>query len=300
MGAVLHSGYLILALRVLLLAASFPLMKALNRNQSSIAATALFVLVGGACILPLASLQIASDLTALARIGEWIDNSLLSATVFASGMIFFMWALGRGEISLLAPLTSLTLVFIYIFDLVAGNVSLSWQAPAGILLVMAGITLLNLTPGTHLAQALNPLGILYQPGALGAVYFALAIATTRVIDSRVASFAPPLLYAANSNLVVGAVCIVLLLVRRRVDCLARLWNERLWIAVGAGVVGILSYVVLLVCYDYFAPSLIEPVSQLGVVAATLLGAWLYREPLYWRWLAAIFVGGGAALVMLAR
>lgn len=300
MGDALQQEYLILALRVVLLAVSFPLIKAINRNQSSIAATALFVLVGGACILPSAFAQIVYDPRVLDQLPQWIDNSLLSATIFASGMVFFMWSLGRGEISLLAPLTSLTLVFIYVFDLFAGNVGLSWQAPAGIVLAIGGLTLLNLQPGTNWLQTLNPAAVLYQPGALGAIYFALAIAATRVVDSRVAGIAPPLLYAANSNLVVGAICLILLLIRGRGDSLARLWNERRWIAIGAGVVGILSYVVLLVCYDYFAPSVIEPVSQLGIVIATLLGAWVYREPLYWRWLAAILVCGGATLVMLAR
>lgn len=300
MGELVHSGAGLLALRVLLLAATFPLIKALNRNQSSLAATALFVLFGGVCILPSALAQVAYHPQLLDHALQWIDNATVSALIFASGMVFFMWSMGRGEVSVLAPLTSLSLVFIYVFDLIAGNVTIGWIAPVGILLVMGGLTLLNLEPGTSLRRALNPLSVFYQPGAVGAIYYALAIATTRVVDSRVADFAPPLLYAANSNLVVGAVCLALLAIRRRGDQLVKLWTARRWIAVTVGIVGILNYVVLLVCYDYFAPSVIEPISQLGIVIATLLGVWLYREPLYWRWLAAILVCSGATLVMLAR
>jgi len=300
MGDVSSTGYLILTLRVLLLAASFPLIKALNRNQSSIASTALFVLIGGAFILPLAGVLIAGDPSVLAAVPQWIGSSMLSALIFTSGMILFMWALGRGEVSLLAPLTSLTFIILYVFDLLAGNVGFCWCAPAGIALVTAGVLLLNMQPGVNLWQALNPLGVLRQPGALGAIYYAFAIAGTRMVDSRVADVAQPLLYATSSNIVVGLVCIGLLLARRRTARLAQLWRERRWIAIATGLVGVFGYVALLSCFDYFAPSVIEPFSQLAIVITTLAGAWIYREKLHWRWLAAILVCGGAALVMLAR
>jgi drug/metabolite transporter (DMT)-like permease len=300
MGDASYTGYLILALRVLLLAASFPLIKALNRGQSSIAATALFVLVGGALVIPLAAVMISTDPSLLAELPQWIDNSLLSSVIFTSGMILFMWALGRGDVSLLAPLTSLTFIILYVFDLLAGSVGFCWCAPAGIVLVTGGVTLLNLQPGVNIWQALSPMTVLRHPGALGAIYYAFAIAGTRMVDSRVADIAPPLLYATSSNFIVGVLCIGLLLVRRRTGRFAQLWRERRWIAIATGCVGIFGYITLLSCFDYFAPSVIEPFSQLAIVITTLAGAWIYKEKLHWRWLAAILVCGGAALVMLAR
>ncbi len=59
-----------------------------------------------------------------------------------------------------------------------------------------------------------------------------------------------------------------------------------------------AFLLLLYSLDYFPPSVVEPVTQLGVFIAVALGGLWFNEPVRTRWLPSAMVVGGAALLLV--
>ncbi len=293
-------GILLLVVRVISLAVVAPMLKTLNRGQNHAAATLGFCLLGAAYLVPVVVYQASNTPGYFDGISGYIDNSLITAGAFAIGMVIFMWALKRGDVNLLTPLLALTMVFIYVFDLLRGIVAPSWGSALGIGLVVLGIPLLNVNGKERWREIFHPLRILKQPGAIGAIAYAFALAITRVFDSEVADQAPAMLYALFGNSFVVGYCLIIILVTRKLDSIGKLFREKGVMLVWFSIIGIINYTTLLYLYDHYAPSVIEPVCQLSIVGAVFLGTWLYKEPLHLRWLAAILVAAGASIVFIYR
>jgi len=293
-------GWLALAGRALTIGASAPLLKKLNEGQSAVVVTALFALFGSLFALLPAGYSLARDPSQLGGITGWAIYPFAGSVAFIVGMVSFNRALRVGDVSLLSPLTALTFVFVYILDLAVGNRAVSATAVTGILVVTAGMALLNFKRGVSLSSSLSPLAVLRQPGAWGAVVFAAGLAVARVVDNAGVEYTNPAVYAAVAHLMVFAICMGIVLLRRQQTQLLQLGLLRGPLAMLYAANGLLGYLLLLSAYRWFNPSTVEPVSQLGIVIAVLAGAWYYREPLHLRWLAALLVVAGASLVVIAR
>src|SRR5690606_4330552 len=191
-----------------------------------------------------------------------IPWSILSSISFTAGLIAFMWALRRGDINLLVPLTSLSFIFLYLYELAVHATQFSWAALGGILLVMVGLSVLNLSPGVSIAQALNPLLVVQRPGAPGALLYGFCLAACRVFGSTGVQFAEPLPYALVGDAFVTTLAFIVLALRGRLPESAQIIRERPLLGIGASLIGITGYVLLLVCFGYFRPSQIEPTSQI--------------------------------------
>ncbi|MCB1219887.1 MAG: hypothetical protein H7A35_09910 [Planctomycetales bacterium] len=275
------------------------LFKTLSRGHGSVAITAVFGLVGSIALSPFVlwmAWQNPSLITGLQPALPWL---VLSSIFFTSGLIMFMWALRQGDINLLIPLTSLSFIFLYAMELATGSNHFSWLALSGILLVMLGLVMLNLSPGISLATALNPLAVIRRPGAAGALAYAFMLACCRMFDSRGVALSEPLPYALAGDVMVTVLAFLVLAVRRKLDEPGRILRESPLPAISASILGIGSYILLLVCFSYFHPSQIEPTSQISVMLAVLIGTIHFREPLHLRIPASLLICGGAVLVILS-
>jgi drug/metabolite transporter (DMT)-like permease len=293
-------GWLALAARAVTVGAFPPLLKRLNEGQSAMVVTALFTLFGSLVSLIPAGINLALDPTALDGFAGWVHYPIAGSVAFTIGMVSFNRALRVGDVSLLAPLTALTFVFVYVLDLAVDNTDITLTAVFGILVVTVGMALLNLRPGIPLKTALMPFAVMRQPGAWGALTFAAGLAVARVVDNEGMEFTSAPVYAAVAHIMVFMLCLVIVLIRRQQRQVVALARLRGGLAALIATIGLLNYLFLLTAYHWFNPSTVEPVSQIGIVGSVLIGAWLYREPLHLRWLAAILVVAGAALVVIAR
>ncbi len=122
----------------------------------------------------------------------------------------------------------------------------------------------------------------------------------RVVDNEGMQHTTAPVYAAVAHIMVFVLCLAIVLMRRQQSQVVALARLRGGLALLIATIGLMNYLFLLTAYHWFNPSTIEPVSQIGIVGSVLIGAWYYREPLHLRWLAAIFVIAGAALVVIAR
>jgi len=297
MPAAIIWGYLALAGRTLGLGMERPLIKALSRQRNSIAACTVYFGIGELLLLPLIIWQWAAHPNYLATFELWIGYALMSGLIYAVCFNTYVWSLSVGEVSLLSPLYATAFIWLYLLDIVFGEAKLALLPAAGILAVTVGIVFLNIEPGRPLLQVLNPLTVLKQPGAWGMLVYAFGLATARVVDKAAAPLAPPVLYAFIDNAPCVIVGVLILWLQGRAGTLPALTRERGLIALVGAFAGMYAYVLMLVAYDYFNPSVVEPVTQLSVLLAVGLGAWWFKEPLRARWVAALLVIAGAALLL---
>jgi len=188
-------------------------------------------------------------------------------------------------------------IWLYLMDIIVGNARFGLLPLAGILAVMVGVTLVNISPSQPLAYVLNPLNIQRQPGAWGMLIYAFGLALGRIIDNRAADSAPPALYAFFSNAPCVLAGLAVLLARGRAWHIAQLARERMAIAIIGAFAGMYAYVLMLVALDYYQPSVVEPVSQVSVLIAIALGGLWFKERIAARWPAGILVVLGAALLL---
>lgn len=293
-------GYLALLGRTVGLGLERPFVKALGRGRDSIAATTVYFGIGELLLVPVILWQWLGNPAYPGPIGAWIGWALASGVVYAIAFNFYVWGLSVGEVTLLAPLYATMFIWLYALDILFGHARFGWIPLLGILAVMAGVVILNIAPGRRLSQVLNPLTVIRQPGAWGMIAYAFGLALGRMFDKQAAEFAPPVLYAFIDNAPCVLAGAAVLAWRGHSGRMLALARERFWVALIGPFAGMYAYVLMLIALDYFNPSVVEPVTQLSVLLAVGIGAWWFREPLRARWVAAVLVILGAALLLWGR
>ena len=313
----MNAGYLYLLGRVVGMGLERPLVKRLGAGFDPTAVTTLYVGLGqvffGAVIFASAvrTTGYFNGLTA------WLPLALVSGVCVAVSFHTFIRAMRVGEVSILTPLFATGFIFMYILDVMAGFARLHWLPLAGVLLVTLGVSGLSPPSGDGPSRGidwrrLNPRWVLSQPGAVLMIINALGVAAARYVDKTLATEAEPVLYAFTVNSL--AVVVGLVILARgtfqgngngggEATCLAelgRLLRARWGIAVVLTIFGQGAYLLLLYSLDYFPPSVVEPVTQLGVFIAVALGGLWFNEPVRTRWLPSAMVVAGAGLLLASR
>jgi len=283
-----------------------PWVKALGRERGSIAATTLSFGLAVLLITPIVVWQYATGSASFADIPRWIGPGCISGLLYAVGFHSYVYGLSRGEVSYLTPLYATAFIWLYALDVLFGGATLALRPVLGIAAVTAGIVFLTpvglapgLSPAGRLGRQLNPLTLLHQPGAWGMLTYAFCLATGRIIDHSVSGVAPPVPYAWVGNLPAILFGLAWLATRRELGQLGALLRERPVPAIGSAFVGISAYILLLVSFSAgIHPSVAEPISQLSVFISIWLGGRWFGEPVRARWLPAVLVVAGAALLVL--
>jgi len=289
---------LLLLGRVLALGFERPVFKALARDRDSVIATSLAYTLALGVLTPLVLLGVIGH-EPFANLHAWLHLALISGTIAALGYNLYMYALSRGDVSVLAPVYATGLLFLYLIELTYGTAHFSWLALLGILCVTAGISLLS-TEGEGWRRLLNPHLVLREPGVMPMLAAALLLAVVRVIDKSANGIAPEGGYAVLATVPTVAISAAILFFTGRLRMLATLFRERPAAAVGSAAAHISGYLLLLGAYRYFNASLVEPVGQLALFVNLALGWLWFREPVGARWLPAALVAAGAVLVLISR
>lgn len=301
-------GYLFLAARVIGMGLERPLVKRLSHGRDATAATVLYVGLGELMFLIVLALQALGRPDLCAGMLSWLPLALVPSLLNAACFFSFIRAMRIGEVSLLTPLFAVSFIVIYALDVAAGYAPLSAAPLAGVLLVTLGVVLL--TPGPEQPASskaawrrFDPRWLLRQPGALLMLVNALAFAGARYFDKTLAPEAEPVLYALTVNAPTVLIGLVLLALGGRrggagLGGLAALLRERWATALTLTVFGQGAFLMLLYALDYFPPSVVEPVTQLGVFIAIALGGLWFGERVRARWLPGALVVCGAALLLI--
>jgi uncharacterized membrane protein len=311
-------GYLLLALRIIGLGLERPLVKRMGLGYDPFAVTTLWVFFGEVMFAILIAFRAAGDPTYFQGVMEWLPLALIPGLLYGVSFHAYVNALKIGEVSLLTPLFASGFVLMYIYDVIGGWAELSVVPLAGVLLVTLGIALLNPAPVGEapaagaavtqngkpriaLAEAvrrLDPRVLLRQPGAWGMITCAVAVATGRAVDKHLSANAEPLIYAVVVNAPPVLIGLGILAFQRRLPELTRLARDRTPLVAISAVIGHGAFLMYVYCLHYFPPSVIEPVSQLGVFIAVALGGLWFAEPIRARWLPSAMVVAGAAILLV--
>lgn len=299
-----------------------PLLKKLNAGRSSVAVATTFCFIGPAIMLPFAIWQVTRPgVLYFAQWADWLPYVALSGTIFAGSFLLFNWALKHGDVSLISPLTSMTAVFVYLYEVLLGESFFSAQAAGGILLCVSGAVVLNLRRGggppppvDEVSNAQEggpgspPLLVVdaapsLRPSAAFSVFavllFSATIAATRLLDKHAAPNAPQLAYAVLGNIPLLLLGSLILWRRGMLGEPLRIMRQRAALGLAAAVSGDAGYLLLLMALVSLRASVVEPVSLLSTLIGVAIGVWRYKEPLHYRWLGALLLIGGAALVVTA-
>jgi drug/metabolite transporter (DMT)-like permease len=248
----------------------------------------------------------------------WLPLALIPGLLYGISFHAYVNALKIGEVSLLTPLFASGFVLMYVYDVIGGWAELSVVPLSGVLMVTLGIALLNPAPvseataagaavavnggmrGTlaEAARRLDPRVLLRQPGAWGMITCAVAVATGRAVDKHLSADAEPLIYAVVVNTPPVLIGLAILAAQRRLPELTRLARDRTPLVAISAVIGHGAFLMYVYCLHYFPPSVIEPVSQLGVFIAVGLGGLWFKEPVRARWLPSAMVVAGAAILLV--
>jgi len=312
----MHAGYAYLVGRVIGMGLERPLVKRLGVGFDPTAVTTLYVGLGQVMFAIVIAWQALGRPDYFAGMGSWLPLSLVSGICVAVSFHTFIRAMRVGEVSVLTPLFSTGFIFMYVFDVLAGYARLHWLPLCGVLLVTLGVAFLSPPPQSSngggldaFLKRLNPAWVLKQPGAVLMIINALGVAVGRYIDKTLSTDAEPVLYAFTVNslaVIVGLVLLGFGTLRgaggMRGSCelaeLKRLFMARWQVAVVLTFFGQGAFLLLLYSLDFFSPSVVEPVTQLGVFIAIALGALWFKEPVRARWVPGAMVVLGAGMLLI--
>lgn len=298
-------GYIYLAGRVIGMGFERPLVKRLGLNANPTAVTTLYVGLGEVFFALIVLVQCFSNPSYFSGVTAWLPWALIPGCLYSISFFTFIRAMRVGEVSLLTPLFASAFVAMYVYDVTAGYARLHPVPLIGVLLVSLGVAVLN-PAREHVSsiwQRLNPAWLLRQPGALLMLTNAFAMATGRffdktLVDQNLEVAAPPVLYALVVNAPTVIVGLIVLAVTRTSSCLTLLMKSRWQVALSLTLLGQGAFLLALLSLDYFPPSVIEPVTQLGVFIAVYLGGRWFGEKVRTRWLPSAMVVAGAILLLI--
>lgn len=305
----MNAGYAYLAARVIGMGLERPLVKRLGTGRDAVATVVLYVGLGEVMFACVLAVQALSQPGLFDNVLTWLPLAIVPGLLNAVCFFSFISAMRVGEVSLLTPLFASCFVLMYAIDVAAGFAALALLPLAGVLLVTLGVAFLN--PGPKdvrerigFWRRYDPRWLLRQPGAVLMLTNATAFALVRFFDKTMAPNAEPVLYGMVVNLptvLIGLSLLALGTMSSRdssLAALASLARERWLIAVVLTVFGQGAFLMLLYALDYFPPSVIEPVTQLGVFIAIALGGLWFGEQTRTRWLPGAMVVAGAAMLLV--
>ncbi|MCB1220767.1 MAG: hypothetical protein H7A35_05005 [Planctomycetales bacterium] len=304
----MNLGYAYMLARVIGMGLERPLVKRLGVERDSVATVVLYVGAGELMFLAVLAWQYMQDPALAANLLSWLPLAVIPGLLNAACFFAFIAAMRVGEVSLLTPLFASCFVLMYAIDVAAGFAQLALLPLAGVLLVTAGVAFLTPAPVVlegriSFWQRYDPRWLLRQPGAVLMLINATAFALVRFFDRTMAPEAHAVLYALVVNLPTVLIGLVLLAIgnaKGRPSSLAALGalaRDRWGILLVLTIFGQGAFLMLLYALDYFPPSVIEPVTQLGVFIAIALGGLWFGEQTRARWLPSAMVVAGAAMLL---
>jgi drug/metabolite transporter (DMT)-like permease len=288
---------LLLLLRVLTLGFERPAFKALARDRNTVAATTLTYSLALLLIALVLCLWPAQRVQGFAGMGHWWPYAMASGAVAFAGYNLNMYALGRGEVSLLSPLYSSALVLLYLFEVAMGGVAFSWLSLVAIMLVVSGVSLIDIRTDLSWKDFFNPSKVLRAPGAIAMLASAVLLGIVRLVDRQGASTAPVLAYSLLSTLPVVVLSLALLTVRRLLPEALHLLRTRPSAALGSTAAHTAGYLTLLAAYGFYPASTVEPIGQLSLFVNMYIAALWFQEPVKHRVMPTALVVVGAGLLM---
>jgi drug/metabolite transporter (DMT)-like permease len=201
---------------------------------------------------------------------------LTSASINVVSFYLYVSAIQKGDLGLTYPLLALTPVFVLPVELVLLGDLPGLQGLGGILLVAAGVYLLNFSE--RRAGLFAPFAtVLRDPGARRMLAVALIWSVSAVLDKIATVSSSPAFYGTlDSGLI--ALAFVPLVMRRGGGFRAALSRKTWWLLAVQGLLFALMFVVQMEAIQRTLAVYVISIKRSGAIVTVLLGALLFGEP----------------------
>lgn len=275
-------AWYVLALRVLLLGLERPLGKRTVHGYPPLVGALIFF--GLASILhipPLIFLFIYYPPTNF----SFLPFSFLNASLSATAFFFYIRSLRDGEISVVAPLYSTSVLFVFFLPIIFQRELFTWWKLLGALLIFVGATWLR--PRTNPIDSFLNLAR-YRP-ARDMVITCAILSLGRLVDNYAADI-NPYYYALFGSLSLGVIFLAINLLRGTLSQALELYRERRALAWLNGLVNGYAYFSLVVVLGLgIELSVAEPVSSISMLISVSLGFLMFGEKIEARLFASILM-----------
>jgi bacterial/archaeal transporter family protein len=277
-------AYAALLGRILLMGVERPLVKMLGRGRSSVETAFLFFALATLMFIPFAAFRPVAS-------WDFLRYLIPAGLIYTASFVLYVRALSSGEVSLVAPLASFNVLFLFLFAVPLLGESFTLAKIIGIGLIFIGTSLLgNNNPLKGLPQ------IFRNKACLMMMFSTLLVAAGRVIDKS--ANADPLTYSLFIYFLISLLMFTYLLARGRVGRSVSLFRERPWTALACGFTNAYAYLLLLVAVQTMEVSIVEPATNLSLLLAVVIGGVVFRENIRGRLLSAAVMVAGVWILML--
>lgn len=270
--------------RILLMGAERPLVKMLGRDRSSVETAFLFFAIATVMFFPFAAFR---------PIPSWgfLKYLIPAGFIYTASFILYVRALSTGEVSLVAPLASFNVLFLFVLAIPILGESLTLLKLLGVALIFTGTSFLHdSNPFRGLLQVLRDRACQMM------LLSTLLVAAGRIIDKS--ANADPMTYSLLIYFLISMLMFLYLLARGRVKNSLALFRERPGAALACGFTNAYAYLLLLVVIQTMEVSIAEPATNISLLLAVLLGKLFFREDIRGRLFSVAAMVAGVWVLVL--
>jgi bacterial/archaeal transporter family protein len=273
--------------RIILLGLERVIVKKMGRDNSSIEVTVLFFGIGAFCLLPF---LIGVEIHTL----TFLPYTLISSCIYSITFVLYVKALSTGEVSLVTPVASFNVLFLFLLSVLFLNESFNLLKITGILLIFYGSSYLK--PGSTPLSSIK--AVLREKPCLYMLLSTLLLAVGRIIDKAGSQNVSSILYSFIIYTLISLILYIFLLFKKRSKNLLKIFRDRPKIALLSGATNAFSYLFLLVALKGIEVSIAEPLTLLSTLLAVILGRYFFQEIIRQRLIAASIIIIGSWFLLL--
>lgn len=270
--------------RILLMGIERPLVKILGADRSSVEVAFLFFSIATIMFIPFAIFRPIPS-------WEFLKYLIPAGTLYTIAFICYVKALSVGEISLVAPLASFSVFFLFLLAVPLLGETFTWLKLLGIGLIFSGTAFLNDgNPFRGLRHVFRDRSCQLM------LVSTFLVAAGRIIDKS--ANADPLTYSLLIYFLISFLLFIYLLAKGRAKQPLALFRERPWAALACGFTNAFAYLLLLVVIQTMEVSIAEPATNLSLLLAVFFGKLFFHEEIRGRiFSVATMVAGVWVLVL---
>ncbi len=256
--------------RIILVAVEKIVVRMLGDREGDVdinlAATFLFFIFGAVILLPMAFLIPVSNLF-------FLFPCFISSLLYTVYSYSFVTSLATGETSLVTPIYSLNGLILVLFSFLFLSESLTVTKLIGVLVMMLGMSFLK--------DIRNPFYSLhYILTDIPSRHMFLAIVTQsigRMIDKYFLPNVHPITYSAILYLFIAFHLMAILLLRRKISMIGKVFREKPALSIISGLINGLSYLFLLYALQQIDLSIAEPLTNLSLILTMFFSVLFFKE-----------------------
>jgi len=273
--------------RIVLLGLERIVVKQVGEDNNSIAVTVLFFGIGIIFLLPFV---IGKNISSF----SFLPYAFISSTIYSLTFVLYVKALSSGEVSLVTPIASFNILFLFLLSAVFLQEKISILKISGILLIFYGSSYLK--PGSNLIQSLK--SIVKEKPCLYMLLSTLLLAVGRTIDKFAAAEVSSIIYTFVIYSTITIILVIYLLCKKEVKEIPAVFRKKPALSTTSGIINVYSYMFLLIALKKIEVSVAVPLTMLSSLIAVILGKYIFKEKIRQRLIAAIIIITGSWLLLL--